>query len=110
MARLAPADREWMWYAIWTGRCVPLDRYAYPSTLYDGRRIPWPDWACRAPGHGVHKNDRVGRIDVHVAEPPNKRDEISWTWNFSVFILSKTWVKIIEGIIDPDRVFLDLYF
>jgi hypothetical protein len=100
LARASDTEREWIWFAIRTAHCVPLDRTAYPSTLFDGKPIPWPDWACRAPDGGVHKDDRLGRIDVHVSKVPSPRDEITWTCDFTIFLVRCEWVEPIINLIE----------
>jgi hypothetical protein len=106
---LAGPDRaaaRWRWYASKTSDCVPLDRDAYPTTIYDGRPIPWPDWACKAPDGGVHTSASVGSIDVHVSEAPSGQDEVTWTCNFSVRVVSRGWLAAIEDLIDGKKICL----
>jgi hypothetical protein len=90
----------WRWYALKTFTCVPLDADAYPSTHFDGRPMPWPDWACRSPNGGVHLDARRGRIDVHVAKHPSKRIGFSWTCEFILFIVSKSWISELDDLVD----------
>jgi hypothetical protein len=97
---------EWLWYAWRTPDCTPLDRDAYPTTLFDGEPMPWPDWACRAPNGGIHMDNRVGQIDIHVAAAPSPKDEVSWTCEFQVFLLARRWLETIEDLIDPTRIFV----
>ncbi len=101
----SPAER-WLWYALRTPRCVPLDRGAYQSTLFDGEPVPWPDWACRSSDGGIHPNDQVGRIDIQIATDPSPRDEVTWTCNFAVFLVGQRWLADIRGLIDESRIFL----
>ena len=110
MSKHIPA--AWLWYATRTPECAPLDRTAYPGDTYEGRPIPWPQWACRAPNGGIHKDNRIGRIDVHLSQRPRQRDEISWTCDFQVDLISRRWLEQIEDLIDPAKtcvgaVFLD---
>jgi hypothetical protein len=105
-----PASAGWLWYAIRTPHCVPLDHRAYPSTVYDGRTIPWPDWCCKAPDGGVHVDARVGAIDVHLSKAPSGPDEVTWTCNFQVLLASREWLAQIEDLIDGRRVALGQVF
>lgn len=105
-----PASDEWLWYAIQTPRCIPLDRRAYPSTVYDDRTIPWPDWCCRAPDGGVHIDARIGAIDVHLSKAPSGPDEVTWTCNFQVLLASREWLTQIEDLIDGQKVALGKVF
>lgn len=105
-----PASHGWLWYAIRTPRCVPLDRRAYPSTIYDRRIIPWPDWCCKAPDGGVHIDARVGAIDVHLSKAPTGPDEVSWTCDFQVLLASRQWLAQIEDLIDGEQVALGQVF
>ena len=105
-----PVSHGWLWYSIRTPRCIPLDRRAYPSTVYDREIIPWPDWCCRAPDGGVHIDARVSAIDVHLANAPNGRDEVTWTCDFGVSVVSKEWLAQIEDLIDGRRVALGQVF
>ena len=99
-------DERWLWYTQKTSDCVPLDREAYPTTVYDHWTVPWPEWACKAPDGGIHIDNRIGRIDVHVAEPPNGRDEFNWTCDFGVFVVSREWFTPLEDLVDSSRIFL----
>ena len=105
-----PASERWLWYAIRTPRCVPLDHRAYPSTVYDDRIIPWPDWCCRAPDGGVHIDARVGAIDIHLSKAPSALDEVTWTCNFQVLLVSMEWLAQIEDLIDGRKVALGQVF
>jgi hypothetical protein len=104
MAR-SPVER-WLWYASRTPRCVSLDNKAYPSTIYDGEPVPWPDWACRSPDGGIHPNNRRGRIDIEIAGAPEPRDELSWTCNFAILLIERRWLGEIRDLIDESRTFL----
>lgn len=99
-------NEGWLQYTQKTSDCVPLDRDAYPMTVYDHRTVPWPDWACKAPDGGIHIDNRIGRIDVHVAEAPNSRDEFNWTCDFGVFVVAKAWFSALEDLVDGSRIFL----
>jgi hypothetical protein len=99
------SDR-WLWYAIRTPRCVPLDHSAYQSTIFNRETIPWPDWCCKAPDGGVHIDARVGAIDVHLSQAPRGPDELAWTCNYQVLIASKAWLAQIEDLIDGQKVAL----
>lgn len=107
---MSRAERQsghgWLWYAIRTPHCVPLDPRAYPSTVYDGEVIPWPDWCCKAPDGGVHFDARIGAIDVHLSKAPRAQDEVSWTCNFQVLLVSKAWLAQIENLVDGQKVAL----
>jgi hypothetical protein len=96
----------WLWYAIRTAACVPLDRDAYTATIYDHESIPWPRWACKAPDGGVHVDASVGPIDIHVAKAPSGRDEVTWTCDFGVFVVSRKWLAALEDLIDGERICL----
>lgn len=102
-----PSDRSarrWFWYASQTADCVPLDSDAYASTTFDGEVIPFPDWACKAPDGGVHMNAELLRIDVSVAAPPNSRDEINWTCQYSVRLVAHSWLDKIRNLVDERRI------
>lgn len=101
-----PTGERWLWYALRTADCFPLDPRAYPSTVYDRKVIPWPSWCCKAPDGGVHIDARLGAIDVHLAEAPSGRDEVTWTCNFQVLIASKAWLAQIEDLFDGERLAL----
>lgn len=105
-----PVSDRWLWYAIRTPRCIPLDRRAYPSTVYDHDVIPWPDWCCKAPDGGVHIDARIAAIDVHLAQAPRGPDEVSWTCDFQVLLASRKWLAQIEDLIDGQRVALGEVF
>jgi hypothetical protein len=98
------AGHKWLWYAIRTPRCLPLDRRAYPSTIFDRKVIPWPDWCCKAPDGGVHIDARVPAVDVHLSRAPSGPDEVSWTCDFQVLLASREWLAQIEDLIDGRRV------
>lgn len=104
------AVETWLRYEIRTSDCVPLDRKSYPGDLYEGRPIPWPQWACRAPDGGIHKDNRIGQIDVHVTAPPKKKDEIGWTCDFQVLLISRRWLEEIKDLIDPSKTFVGRVF
>ena len=104
MAGAKRSGHRWLWYSSRTAECVPLDRDAYPSTTYDGRDIPWPDWACKAPDGGVHANSRIGPIDVHVSKAPSDHYEVTWTCDFQIRVISRRWLAEIEGLVDGHRV------
>jgi hypothetical protein len=93
----------WLLYAIRTPDCTALDPGAYPKGVYHEGPIPWPPWACRAPDGGIHKDNRIGRIDVHLTGRPEKKDEISWTCEFQVTLLARVWLRQIEDLIDPAK-------
>lgn len=100
------ASHRWLWYGIRTPRCVPLDPSAYASTVYDRETIPWPDWCCKAPDGGVHVDARLGEIDVHLLRVPQSRDEVSWTCNFQVLLVSRRWLAAVEDLVDGQKVVL----
>jgi hypothetical protein len=100
----------WLWYALRTAKCMPLDPGAYPSTVFDREVIPWPDWCCKAPDGGVHIDARVGAIDVHLARAPSGPDEVTWTCDFQVLLVSRKWLTQIEDLIDGHRVALGQVF
>ena len=105
MARTRKQNGEgWLWYALRTARCVPLDPNAYASTVYDREIIPWPNWCCKANDGGVHIDARVGAIDVHLSKAPSGPDEVTWTCNFQVLLASRGWLAQIEDLIDGQRV------
>lgn len=111
MARAKQRGGErWLWYALRTAKCVPLDPEAYTSTIYDREVIPWPNWCCKAPDGGVHVDARVAAIDVHLSREPSGRDEVSWTCNFQVLLASRQWLAQIENLIDGQRVALGQVF
>lgn len=95
----------WLWYGVRTPKCVPLDRDAYPETVYDGQLIPWPPWACKAPDGGVHYNASLASIDIAVASKPRGRYEFGWNCDFQVFLLRRSWFSRIEDLVEAsDRV------
>lgn len=108
MTRKGGFDRSssWLWYSWKTARCVPLYANAYGTSDLGSTAIPWPNWACRAPNGGVHIDHRLGRIDIEVTEPPDERDELAWTCNFTVCVVKHTWLDEIRDLIDETRVFL----
>jgi hypothetical protein len=93
----------WLLYAIRTPDCAALDPRAYPKGVYHEGPIPWPSWACGAPDGGIHKDNRIGRIDVHLAAGPKKKDQISWTCEFQVTLVARAWLRQIEDLIDPAK-------
>ena len=101
-----PTGQRWFWYSTRTPRCAPLDPRAYPSTIYDRETIPWPDWCCKAPDGGVHIDARVVAIDVHLSRAPSERDEVTWTCDFQVRLVSREWLAQIEDLIDGQRIAL----
>lgn len=101
-----PNGERWLWYALRTAKCVPLDAGAYPSTVFDREVIPWPDWCCKAPDGGVHIDARVGAIDVHLASAPDGPDEVAWTCNFQVLLASRQWLAQLGDLIDGQQVAL----
>ena len=101
---------RWLWYALRTAKCVPLDPAAYPSTVYDREIIPWPDWCCKAPDGGVHIDARVAAIDVHLSRPPAGTDEVTWNCDFQVLLASRHWLAQIEDLIDGRRIALGQVF
>jgi hypothetical protein len=99
----------WLLYAIRTPKCAPLDRAIYPEKSYHGGVTPWPPWACSDPDGGVHKDNRLGGIDVHLAAAPRTADEISWTCEFQVTLVAAAWLRQLADLVDPTsvgRVFL----
>jgi hypothetical protein len=98
------SENRWLWYSSKTSECVPSDRHAYPSTAYDDWRIPWPDWACKAPDGGVHGSSRVGQIDVHVSKAPSDRAEVTWTCDFQIRVISRRWLAEIEDLVDGSKI------
>lgn len=104
------ASDRWLWYAIRTPRCIPLDQRAYPSTVFDREVIPWPNWCCKAPDGGVHIDARVAAIDVHLSQAPSGADEVTWACDFQVLIASRQWLAQIEDLIDGRRVALGQVF
>jgi hypothetical protein len=107
---MRPNDEGWLWYALRTAKCLPLDPRAYPSTVYDREIIPWPNWCCKAPDGGVHIDGRVGAIDVHLLKAPKGPDEVSWTCEFQVLLATREWLAQIEDLIDGRRVALGQVF
>jgi len=95
---------RWVWYAARTGRCVPLDPAAYPSTIFQGTPAPLPAWACQSPNGGLHIDHRLGRIDVEVAQAPASDVEINWTCDYGVRVLSRAWLSEIDDLVDGSAV------
>jgi hypothetical protein len=85
---------------------MSLDASAYPSTLFDGRPIPWPPWACKAPDGGIHIDNRIGRIDVDLTKSPRRSVDFHWTHNFGVRVVADSWLDEIRDLIDGSRIFL----
>jgi len=94
------AGLRWLWYSCRTDHCVSLDRTVYPATAYDGRPIPWPNWACKAPDGGIHADGRIGSIDLQVAHEPSGPEEYQWSCEFQVRILHRDWYSLIEDLVD----------
>ena len=111
MARRQIGPNEtWLLYAARTADCAPLDRNVYPVRPYHDGMIAWPPWVCQDPNRGIHKDNRIGRLDVYLAAPPKKKDEISWTCEFGVKLVARTWLDRIADLLDPSsigQVFLD---
>jgi hypothetical protein len=100
------ANDRWLVYACRTSAFMTLDAAVYPSTLFYGRSIPWPPWACKAPDGGIHIDNRIGRIDVDLRERPRTRAELHWTWDFGVHLIADSWLSDIRDLIDENRTFL----
>jgi hypothetical protein len=98
------AAERWLWYAAKGSDCVPLDRTVYPSTIYDGRPMPWPPWACKAPDGGVHASSKRGSLDIHVSRAPSDHHEVTWSCEFTLWVLSRRWLAAIDDLIDGQRV------
>lgn len=110
MGQRHAAEREgWLQYAARTADCVPLDRNAYPAAVYRGRPNPWPPWACRAPDGGVHKDNRIGQIDVHVGAVP-KGGEYTWTCEFTIELISRRWLDTVGDLLDRSRTYVGKVF
>jgi hypothetical protein len=105
MSTTASKER-WLLYACRTSAYMSLDPLAYPSTLFDGRPIAWPPWACKAPDGGIHIDNTVGRIDVHLTKSPRRSVDFHWTHNFGVHIIANHWLDEIRDLIDESRIFL----
>jgi hypothetical protein len=103
-----PAFRRWMWYATETDDCVPLDPTAYAATVFDDMTVPLPDWVCRAPDGGLHRNATLRQLDIDIAELPSQRDEISWTCDFTVRLIAHSWLEDIRDLIDEERIGLGM--
>lgn len=99
-----PSTQRWLWYATETADCVPLDPRAYAETVFDRRTVPLPEWVCRAPDGGLHVNGGLLGVDVDVAEPPNVRDELSWTCDYVVRLIAHSWLGQIRDLIDEERI------
>lgn len=110
MARPATSAEAWLWYASRTPVCAPLDADAYPTEIHAGRRLLLPEWACLRPNGGVHKDNRVGRVDVHIAARPRTRDEMSWTCDYQVKLIARRWLDQIQDLIDPAQTHLGKVF
>jgi len=95
---------RWLWYSCRTPHCVPLDRDAYPTTVYDRRPVPWPEWACKAPDGGIHPSASAVSIDVEVSHAPRGRQEFQWTCEFVVFVLHRRWFETIQDLANEDRI------
>lgn len=95
---------RWLWYSCRTSHCVPLDRDAYPTTIYDRRPVPWPEWACKAPDGGIHASASVGSIDIRVAREPMGPEEYQWSCEFQVRVLRRSWYSEIADLVDGVRV------
>lgn len=106
MARAADKADRWLWYAARTGRCVPLDSAAYPSTVFQGETTPLPVWVCRSPNGGLHIDHRIGRIDVDAARAPAAGIELNWTCDYGVRVLSRAWLSEIQDLVDETTVFV----
>lgn len=104
---MPPADsstKRWLWYAPETSDCVPLESTAYPNTMFDGRTVPLPSWVCRGPDGGLHLSAQVQSIDVDVAELPNAQDEINWTCNYGVRVLSDGWLNTFRDLLEREPI------
>ncbi len=97
---------SWLLYAVRTPVCAPLDRRAYPEAVYHDGVTPWPDWACRSPDGGIHTDNRLGSIDVNLAAMPTNRGQISWTCEFQVTLVARSWLSAFEDLIDPDKTWI----
>lgn len=106
MARVQETSDRWLWYAARTGRCVPLDPAAYPSTIFNGEPTPLPAWVCKSPNGGLHIDHRLGRIDVDVAKAPPADIDMNWTCDYGVRVLSRAWLSEIEDLVDESTVFV----
>lgn len=103
-----PRGRRWLWYALRTPDCVPLDHLAYPSIVFDRCPMPHPSWACTAPNGGVHASGAVGQIDVDVTEPPNPQDEWSWTCDYILPLLADSWLTRVRDLVSRDKIHVGL--
>ena len=104
MALADPLPQRWLWYDTETDDCVPLDRRAYAETTFDGRIVSLPNWVCRAPDGGLHINGGLLGLDVNVAEPPGRRDEVSWTCDYVVRLIAHSWLDEVRDLIDAERI------
>ena len=99
-----PPIQRWLWYDTETADCVSLDRSSYVETLFDGRRVPLPEWVCTAPDGGLHKNADLLALDVDIAEAPNTCDELNWTCEYVVKLVAHSWLDEIRDLIDEERI------
>ncbi|WP_372785804.1 hypothetical protein [Phenylobacterium sp.] len=53
---------------------------------------------------------RVGAIDVHLSHAPRGPDEVTWTCDFQVLLVSRDWLVQIEDLIDYHKVALGQVF
>jgi hypothetical protein len=51
----------------------------------------------------MHKDNRIGRIDVHLSAAPKKKDEMSWTCEFTVRLIRRRWLSGFEDLIDSRK-------
>ena len=101
---LTRPDSRWLWYSTETADCVPLNKKAYAETVFDGRTVPFPEWACRAPDGGLHRNADVLAVDVEIEEPPNPTDELNWTCDYVVRLIAHSWLTDVRDLIDESRI------
>ena len=106
MPRAQDLTKNWLWYAIRTSDCTPLDLGAYPASIYDGQPVPWPEWACKAPYGGIHASASVSPIHLKIAERPNEKDEISWTCDFAVQLVAGRWIDSLSDLHEEENVAL----
>ncbi len=102
----ASSKERWLVYSCRTSAYMSLDPSAYTSTLFDGRPIPWPPWACKAPDGGIHIDNKIDRFDVDLIKSPRRSLDFHWTHNFGVHIISDSWLDDIRDLIDESRTFL----
>ena len=95
---------SWLWYATETDRCIPLDRQAYPSTMFAEQSYPFPEWACRSPNGGLHVNAHLDRIDLEIARAPDTQNEFTWSCEYTIFILSYDWLEEIEDLLRGSQI------